>query len=87
LTVEQARKEAQKLLGKIAIGIDLRRTFITVAESLDISACAMKRLLNHNMSADVTAGYIISAVERLRKPMQQVTDFIVKAAGIDCNKV
>ena len=37
---------------------DLRRTFITAAESLDISAYAVKRLVNHKMSWDVTAGYI-----------------------------
>lgn len=35
---------------------DLRRTFITVAESLDISAYPVKRLVNHKMSRDVTAG-------------------------------
>lgn len=48
---------------------DLRRTFITVAESLDISAYALKSLLNHKMSNDVTAGYIIKDPERLRAPM------------------
>lgn len=57
---------------------DLRRTFITIAESLDMSAYALKRLLNHKMTNDVTAGYIISDVERLRKPMQLITDHILK---------
>jgi integrase len=61
---------------------DLRRTFITVAESLDIPAYALKRLLNHKMRNDITAGYIITDVERLRKPMQQVTDFILRSAGL-----
>jgi integrase len=61
---------------------DLRRTFITVAESLDIRAYALKRLLNHKMASDVTAGYIIADVERLRKPMQQVTDFMLISAGL-----
>lgn len=60
---------------------DLRRTFITVAESLDISAYAVKRLVNHKMNNDVTAGYIISDVERLREPMQQITDYLLKCAG------
>ncbi|MCH8080635.1 MAG: tyrosine-type recombinase/integrase, partial [Proteobacteria bacterium] len=44
---------------------DLRRTFITVAESLDIPAYALKRLLNHKDSGDVTAGYIMDNLERL----------------------
>lgn len=60
---------------------DLRRTFIIIAESLDIPAYALKRLLNHKPGADVTAGYIVIDVERLRGPMQKITDFILKAAG------
>lgn len=60
---------------------DLRRTFITIAESLDISAYALKRLLNHKMTNDVTAGYIISDVERLRVPMQKITDYILYRIG------
>lgn len=59
---------------------DLRRTFITAAESLDISAYALKRLINHKMTNDVTAGYIISDVERLRETMQRVTDFLLECA-------
>jgi len=61
---------------------DLRRTFITIAESLDISAYALKRLLNHKMTNDVTAGYIISDVERLRVPMQKITDYIKLQFGL-----
>ncbi len=61
---------------------DLRRTFITIAESLDIPAYALKRLLNHRMANDVTAGYIIADIERLRKPMQLITDYILKCMGL-----
>lgn len=59
---------------------DLRRTFITTAESLDISAYALKRLLNHKMNNDVTAGYIVSDVERLRKPMQTIASALLAYA-------
>ncbi|QDL38790.1 tyrosine-type recombinase/integrase [Rhodoferax sediminis] len=54
----------------------LRNTFITVAESLDISPYAIKMLVNHSTpdKQDVTAGYITPELERLRKPMQQITD-------------
>jgi integrase len=55
---------------------DLRRTFITIAESLDIPAYALKRLINHRDPNDVTAGYIIKNVDRLRAPMQKITDYI-----------
>ena len=61
---------------------DARRTFITCAETLDISAYALKRLLNHRMNNDVTAGYIVTDVERLRKPMQQITDYMLKCMGV-----
>ena len=81
----EPRKQMQRVM--IASGIpftlhDLRRTFITVAEGLDISAYALKRLVNHKMSGDVTAGYIIADVERLRAPMQRITDYLLKAAGV-----
>jgi len=55
---------------------DLRRTFLTIAESLDIPAYALKRLVNHRIS-DVTAGYIQITVERLRKPMQKITNYVL----------
>ena len=61
---------------------DCRRTFATIAESLDIPAYALKRLLNHASGADVTAGYIVASVERLREPMQKITDYVLKAARV-----
>ncbi len=61
---------------------DLRRTFATVAEGLDIPVYTIKRLMNHaSGSGDVTAGYIQIDVERLRVPMQRITDTILTAAG------
>lgn len=64
---------------------DLRRTFITVAESLDISAYALKRLLNHKMTNDITAGYIVSSVERLRRPMQDISDYLLDHIHVSAN--
>jgi integrase len=60
---------------------DLRRTFITIAESLDIPHYALKALLNHSMGNDVTGGYIIMSTERLREPMQRITDKITALAS------
>ena len=56
---------------------DLRRTFVTIAESLDIPAYALKRMLNHR-DGDVTAGYIVIDVERLRRPIEQVASKIIE---------
>lgn len=60
---------------------DLRRTFITIAESLDIPHYALKRLLNHRLSGDVTAGYIVSDVDRLREPVRAVSERILALAN------
>lgn len=58
---------------------DLRRTFITIAEGLEISGYTLKRLLNHKLAGgDVTAGYIMSDVERLRGAMQRIENIILQ---------
>lgn len=62
---------------------DLRRTFITIAESIDIPAYALKRLLNHRNSSDVTGGYIIMDVERLRGPVQRIAERILELVDPD----
>jgi len=79
-----AVERVSKLSGVTFTLHDLRRTFITIAESLDIPAYALKRLLNHKDPNDVTAGYIVSDVNRLRTPMQKITDFIREQ--VDSNK-
>jgi integrase len=59
----------------------LRRTFGTIAEGRDIPYLALKRLLNHK-AQDVTGGsYTVIDVERLREPMQKITDFILSHVG------
>lgn len=60
---------------------DLRRTFITVAESMDISSYTIKHLVNHKISEsnDVTAGYIIVDLERMRKATNKISSEILNA--------
>jgi integrase len=53
---------------------DLRRTYITVAESTDISPLALKALVNHSLGSDVTSGYVQMTAERLREPAQKVAN-------------
>jgi integrase len=80
----EPKRQIEKVI--VASGVQfschtLRRTFATIAESLDIPYYALKRLLNHKV-ADVTGQhYTVITVERLREPMQKITDFILKAAG------
>ena len=81
----EPRKQMAKVIEATGIQFtvhDLRRTFITIAESLDIAAYALKRLLNHKMNGDVTAGYIMLDVERLRKPMQIIADHLLLQMGL-----
>ena len=61
---------------------DLRRTFITVAESSDISPLALKALVNHSLGDDVTAGYVVMTIDRLRAPAQKVCDRMVELCEI-----
>jgi integrase len=62
---------------------DLRRTFITVAESTDMSVLALKALVNHSLGKDVTEGYIQMTAERVRAPTQRVADRLKELIGIE----
>ncbi|MEP6880001.1 MAG: tyrosine-type recombinase/integrase, partial [Nitrosospira sp.] len=78
----EPRHQVQKVIEASGVPFtlhDLRRSYITIAESIDISAYALKRLVNHKMSNDVTAGYIVNDVERLREPMQRITNYILES--------
>jgi len=63
---------------------DLRRTFSSLAEYLNFNEYTIKKLLNHRIDRDVTGGYLSKSfdADRLRKPMQDITDFILEQAGI-----
>jgi hypothetical protein len=62
---------------------DLRRTYLTVAESLGLATYALKALVNHRQPQDdVAGGYLHLTPERLRKPAQQVEDKLLKLAGV-----
>ncbi|HWH84938.1 MAG TPA: hypothetical protein VNU71_22150 [Burkholderiaceae bacterium] len=60
---------------------DLRATFATIAEEL-VSVYALKRMLNHAASGDVTGGhYIMKSESQLRAGWQAVADFIEQLAA------
>lgn len=77
--------ETKKFLLRVSAGSgvsftlhDLRRTFITIAESLDVPYYALKRLLNHRTNGDVTGGYIVVNAERLREPVELIAKRILE---------
>jgi integrase len=74
---KHAFEQIAKLSGIVVSAHDLRRSFVTIAESCDISYAALKQLVNHSMRSDVTRGYIQLSIERLRVPAQLVCDKLV----------
>ena len=82
--VRYALERIQKASGVTFTVHDLRRTFATVAESLDLSSYAVKALLNHALPReDVTTGYLRLTPERLRDAMEKVERRILTLAGVE----
>ena len=57
---------------------DLRRTFVTTAEKLDISHYTVKYLINHRTNNDLTGGYIVLDIERMREPMKRIEEKLLE---------
>jgi integrase len=87
--------DAKACLGKVrtATGIyftlhDLRRTYATTAEDIDISGLTVKRLLNHLTDADVTAGYQIPDLERLERVSQRIVrELLIRSGRLNADVV
>jgi integrase len=78
----EPRKQMKKVSESCGVKFclhDLRRTFISIAESLDISSYAVKRLVNHKVTGDVTAGYVVFGIERLRDPVTRIANVLLTA--------
>ena len=57
---------------------DLRRTFATTAEHLDVGTYKLKRLMNHATNRnDVTAGYVILTAETLKKSAERIQEQLI----------
>jgi len=61
---------------------DLRRTFLTMAAKLDVPPYALKRLVNHSVSNDMTSRYIVLDAERLRSHMERITNAFLDLLAI-----
>jgi integrase len=61
---------------------DLRRSYITVAESCGIPVYALKAMVNHSLGSSVTEGYIKMTADRLREPAQLVCDRLKELCSI-----
>lgn len=59
----------------------LRRTFATIAREIKIPDDVLKKFMTHKSAAvaiDVTDGYVVDEVERLRPYIQQIEDFLME---------
>ncbi len=61
---------------------DLRRTYISFGEAIDLSAYTLKRLVNHATRGDVTGGYIQISDARLAGAADRVEEAILTAIGV-----
>ena len=59
---------------------DLRRTFATIVNLMDISTITTKRLLNHRSAFDDTSKYAALGLEPLRPYMQRIETELLKHA-------
>ncbi len=80
--ISDTKKPLKSLLKETGIKIsphDLRRTFMTIGNRLNISSYTLKQLANHSRNEnDVTQGYVIQTADELRPPSQMITDFMTK---------
>lgn len=65
---------------------DLRRSFLTYADELQIGNAVQKRLVGHAVSDDVTDGYKVLTLERLRKVVTRIERYILKHGKITAAK-
>ena len=61
---------------------DLRRSFISYCEELEITIFTRKRLANHAIPLDVTEGYTLFNMDKLRMVIEKIAAFILGHAGI-----
>jgi integrase len=83
--IEKVRRES----GVQFSAHDLRRTFITTGNSLDISVYTIKTLVNHKVSAsDVTGRYDIPSADRLKSASRRIeTELLRQMVNLTTNVI
>ena len=57
---------------------DLRRTWASIADKAGVGAYAIKAILNHKTTGDVTGTHYAQVdVDDMRKPLQKVEDYVL----------
>ena len=63
---------------------DLRRTFFTMGEKLEVPPYVLKKLVNHSVN-DITGQYLVLDIERLREHMSLITIEFLKLLDVEDN--
>lgn len=58
-----------------------------MGEKLEVPPYALKRLVNHSVSNDMTGRYLILDIERLRSHMARITDAFLERLGLNDSDV
>jgi integrase len=77
-----AFREIARRTGLVLSPHDLRRTFASVADSCDVSLLALKQLLNHSTSGDVTVGYVRVEWKRVCEAAERIAARIMELCEV-----
>ena len=66
----------RELVGFHFTNHDLRRTFETMANRLNLSNYTLHKLVNHKNSKDITGRYIVLEIDDLREPMEKTAELL-----------
>lgn len=84
----EPRKQMAKVTQECGVNFnvhDMRRTYASAIDGV-VGVYELKRLLNHAaQDSDVTSGYVVKNVDKLREPMQRVTDVLMLATHAWCH--
>ena len=67
---------ARELVGFHFTNHDLRRTFETMANRLNLSNYTLDKLINHKTSKTITGRYIVLEIDDLREPMDKIAELL-----------
>ena len=76
-----AVRQVQEASGVDFIPYDTRRTYISTANALNLNAYTVKALVNHTIATDVTAGYDVASLPRLREASRAIEEKFLRLAG------
>lgn len=78
--VKDTRKSVKRIFMNTSLADitphDLRRTYLTYADELEIPNVVQKRLVGHSLPTDITDGYKVLTNERLRAAIEKIETFI-----------